>query len=63
MGSLSIEIVNFLIPDVSVDSELLGVVVFCVFLVGFGLTITLSRRELPQNLAEARVSSVDAAGD
>ncbi|MFI5266000.1 MAG: sodium:proton antiporter [Chloroflexota bacterium] len=41
------EIVNFLVPDVSVDSELLGVVVFCVFLVGFGLTITLAKRERP----------------
>jgi high-affinity nickel-transport protein len=45
------EIVNFILPDVSVDSELLGIVVFCVFLVGFGLTLTLSRRALP---AEAK---------
>lgn len=38
------KIVNFVLPDVSVDSEILGIVVFCVFLLGFGLTITLSRR-------------------
>jgi len=41
------EIVNSLVPGVDVDSELLGVVVFCVFLVGFGLALTLSRSAQP----------------
>ncbi len=40
------EIVNFLMPEVSVDSEILGIAVFCIFLVGFGLTITFSKREV-----------------
>ncbi|HVA23424.1 MAG TPA: sodium:proton antiporter [Chloroflexota bacterium] len=47
------EIVNLLAPDLSVDSELLGVVVFCVFLVGFGLTITLAKREQPRGTSAA----------
>jgi nickel/cobalt transporter (NiCoT) family protein len=41
------EIVNFVAPGVSIDSELLGIVVFCVFLVGFGVTVTVTRREAP----------------
>lgn len=40
------KIVNAAIPNVSVDSEILGIIVFCVFLVGFGLTMTLSKREV-----------------
>jgi len=47
------EIVNLLAPDLSVDSELLGVVVFCVFLVGFGLTITLAKRGQPRGTSAA----------
>jgi len=55
------EIVNRLVPDISVDSELLGVVVFCVFLVGFGLTITLSKREVPTKIAEASVTATETS--
>ncbi|HLY64216.1 MAG TPA: sodium:proton antiporter [Chloroflexota bacterium] len=42
------EVLNSFVPGVDLDSEILGLVVFCVFLVGFGLTVTLSKREPPE---------------
>jgi len=38
------KVVNFAVPAVDVDSEMLGIIVFCAFLIGFGLTVTLSKR-------------------
>jgi high-affinity nickel-transport protein len=42
-GVAMYKIVNFVAPGVSVDSETLGVIVFTVFIAGFGLAVTLPK--------------------
>lgn len=42
-GVAAYEMVSFIRPDVSVNSELLGITLFCALLVGFGLALTLGR--------------------